>query len=364
MIGAALVACGADIAKPDPPLQVVAEFPQQLVTGVAVSSGGRIFVNFPYWSDPHLLSVAELVDGRLEPYPNRDWNRKTGAPAERFVCVQSVYVDDRNRLWILDPASPKMEGVVSGGAKLLQVDLAANRVVRTYSFDRDVAPSDSYLNDVRVDPASGQAYLTDSGAGAIVVVDLESGEARRLLEEHPSVVPEKNVRLVIEGRPLSDANQEGEPAAIAADSIALDAAGGYLYYKPLTGYTLYRIKLEDLRNERLTAEELGDRVETVADAPASDGLGFRDGRVFFTAIEDNAIIAYDLEAREAQTVVADPTLKWPDSLAFGPDGALYVTTSQIHLTPRFNGGESRRREPFRVLKLPRAMEVTARRTAE
>ena len=61
-------------------LGVVAEFPHQQVTGVAVSRTGRTFVNFPYWSDGHTLSVAEIGSGGgLQPYPD-GWRAKVRAP--------------------------------------------------------------------------------------------------------------------------------------------------------------------------------------------------------------------------------------------------------------------------------------------
>ena len=59
--------------------------------GVAVSQSGRVFVNFPNWSEHHGISVAEIVDGKLVPFPNEEWNQ-AGTPNNHFVCVQSVYV--------------------------------------------------------------------------------------------------------------------------------------------------------------------------------------------------------------------------------------------------------------------------------
>src|SRR6266496_2330010 len=63
-------------------LQEVASFPNQQITGVGVSvKSGRIFVNFPYWSDDHALSVAEIVNGQPKAFPNEEWNK----PASRFA---------------------------------------------------------------------------------------------------------------------------------------------------------------------------------------------------------------------------------------------------------------------------------------
>ncbi len=85
-------------------LQQVAAFDHQ-ATGVAVSETGRIFVNFPRWTEDAPLSVAEVnKDGNLTPYPNTEWNSWRNAegkkkhPANHWVCVQSVVTDGKGGL--------------------------------------------------------------------------------------------------------------------------------------------------------------------------------------------------------------------------------------------------------------------------
>jgi len=157
-------------------------------TGLAVSGSGRIFVNFPRWSADVPVSVGELTgNGGIDPFPNSVLNVwKTGDdPREAFVCVQSVYVDREDHLWILDPANPLFGGVVEGGAKLMRVDLKKNEIEAVFGFDAEIAPPASYLNDVRIDTQTETAYITDSGLGAIVVLDIKTGIARRLLDNLP-----------------------------------------------------------------------------------------------------------------------------------------------------------------------------------
>lgn len=330
-------------------LETFATFPEKQVTGVAASKSGRVFVNFPDWSDGHTLSVAELVDGEPKPFPNEEWN-KAGAPGTHFVCVQSVYVDESDSLWILDPAAPKMKEIVKGGPKLVKVDLVKNEVVQTIPFGEDVAPKKSYLNDVRVDTKTQTAYLTDSGLGAIVVVDLRTGKARRLLEGDRSTQAEKDFKLQVEGHGLLGEN--GQPPRIHSDGIAFDPLHGYLYYHALTGQTLYRIKTDDLKNTRLTSSQLSAKVETVAETPAPDGMIMGpDGKLYLTDVEHGAVQVLDLKDNKLATVVADGRLSWPDSLAWAPDGGLYVTTSQIQKMPRFNGGKDMRTIHYHVYKI-------------
>jgi sugar lactone lactonase YvrE len=339
-------------SQQDPKLQQVAVFPNQQVTGITVSSEGRIFVNFPYWSDNHSVSVAELSENsRLTPFPDPDWNSNEGPVDRRFICVQSVVTDDEGALWVLDPASIKMEGVVQGGAKLVKIDLQTNKVVQNIVFPDSVVPRKSYLDDVRIDTSNGFAFITDSGLGGLVVVDLKNHGSRRALQNHPSTKAEPSVALNIEGTKLVDP-KTGEPLQINSDGIAYDKAGGFLYYQALTGRTLYRIPVRDLENTNLTDTELAKSVETVATVPAADGLAYRNGSIYTTAIEQDAIVRLDLTTNQLEVLAKDTRLKWPDTLSFGPDGSLYVTTSQIHLMPRFNHGVSKVTQPFSVYRLP------------
>ena len=322
-----------------PALTLVAAFDHQ-VTGVTVTDGGRTFVNFPRWTEDTAVSVAEVLDdGSLRPYPNDAWNAWRNAndasPGDHWVCVQAV-VADGDSVWVLDPAAPATAHLVPDGPKLVEIALEGDRVVRTIAFGEDVAPEGSYLNDVRFSPDGATAYITDSGwRGALVVVDLASGTARRVLDGHPSTQPEDDVTVEIDGERLS--RPDGRGAVFAADSIALSNNGETLYWKALTGKTLYRIATSALRDESLGADALSEAVETVGKTEVTDGLWIHSsGRFFLTAVEKYAVIERD---GDAETVaVQDERLRWPDTLSEGPDGAMYVTASHIQDSPWFNPG--------------------------
>lgn len=293
-------------------------------TGIAVSNDGRMFVNFPRWSSIP-FSVAEIVDSQLVEYPNEEWNNWGGStpPENHFVCVQSVYIDKENILWILDPAS--LGGsVVEGGAKLLKVDLNADSILKIIYFDESVAPAGSYLNDIRVDTELDYAYITESGEGAIIVVDLANRMSRRLLDNHHSTKAEFTT-LVINGNTVN--------FEIHADGLALSNDRNYLYYKALTADTLYRIETEKLRDTTLSTTQLHNAVESVAETLPCDAIAFDpDGDLFFTAIEENAIY-YLTPDLEFELAVSDDRLKWPDSFSITANGEIYVTTSRIYFPP-------------------------------
>ena len=335
-------------------LEPVASFEQQ-VTGVAVSRDGRVFVNFPRWEKDVAVSVAELMpDGTLKPYPDAGWNAyRNIAPQpldQTFVCVQSVTVDPQGFLWILDPAAPGNEFNKPGGIKLLKVDLATDQVVQAIHFGDDTVPQGSYLNDVRVTPDGRHAFITDSGQiGALLVVDLASGTPRRVLHGHPSTQPDPAVVVHADGHELR--KTDGRPTVFSADGIALDHAGQYLYWQALTGKTLFRLPVARLTDAALPEDDLAAAIEAVGESGVADGLWMdAEGRIYVTSPEDNA-----LKRREADgsmvLVVRDSRLRWPDSLAEGPDGTIYVTSSHIQDMAQYHQGGGARTASYELWKV-------------
>ena len=86
--------------RPTFQLEEVARFDHQ-ATGVAATGEGRVFVNFPRWTEDSPISVAEVArDGTLKPYPDAAWNswRNAGgsapSPRDHFVCVDVVALPD------------------------------------------------------------------------------------------------------------------------------------------------------------------------------------------------------------------------------------------------------------------------------
>src|SRR3954454_13054693 len=154
--------------RPAGKIEVVATFDGPMPTGVTVSQKGRVFVNYPRWGDPVTFTVAEVKGGKATAYPDAAFATfDKSHPGETLVSVQSVVVDPADRLWLLDTGSIEFGPVIPGGAKLVGVDLATNRLFKTIAFPPEVARPTTYLNDVRFDlrkGAAGVAYVTDSSA--------------------------------------------------------------------------------------------------------------------------------------------------------------------------------------------------------
>ena len=343
-------------------IQKVAGFDHQ-VTGVTMSETGRMFVNFPRWTEDAPVSVAEVMpDGKTKPYPDAEWNAwrndKPLDPKTHFICVQSVVADGRGAVWVLDPAAPNTEKEIENGPKLVKIDLASNEVTQTISFDAAVAPQGSYMNDVRFAPDGSFAYVTDSGnKGAIIVVDLKTGNARRLLDHDPSVQPDDSVHVQTDGQDLK--RPDGRQPQFASDGIALSPNGDTLFYQALTGNTLYRVATAALRDESLDGAALSAKVQKVAKTDVADGLWMDGkGQLFLTSPQDNSVKMLTSDGK-LQLLVQDARLRWPDTFTQGPDGALYVTTSHIQDSPWFQSNGWRDKD-FAVWKIvPKTGETIA-----
>ena len=349
LVSAFLVAAAssayAQPAKPRPAGPVgaprvaqIARFPDQQVTGIAVTKRGRIFVNLPRWTVDVPVSVGEVKNGQIVAYPDAAWNAyrnsspATNQPGSQFVCVQSVVTDHADNLWVLDPAAPGQQGPVKGGPKLVKIDGRTNKVVRTLAFDETAAPAGSYLNDVRFSPDDRFAYMTDSGIkGALVVADLTTGKAWRVLDGDPSTQFEKTVTVTADGAPLK--RPDGRQPQFAADGIALSADGATLYWQALTGETLYSVPTAQLRDAAVSAAV---RPTTVGKTHVADGLWIdRAGKFYVTNPGAGSVEVADRPGQPLRTLGQDPRMRWPDTFAQGPDGAIYVTASHIQDSPWF-----------------------------
>ncbi len=351
LIGLSLGAVGQSVK-----LEPVFKDDTYQLTGVAVSKSGRMFINYPYWTDTYRYAVVEVgKDGSVKPYPDAAWNSwKPGQdPTNRWVCVQSVFVDDKDRLWVIDPASPKQAGVYRDAHKLVCFNLTTNKVEKIFSF-KGIVGADSYLNDIRVDTGREVVYVTESKQGGIAVIDIKSGKIRMTLQGHPSVKSDPTYKFIMDGRELRD--NKG-PVKFNSDGLALTPDGNTLYYKPLTDNKLYRIQTEYLRNAGIADKALGDKVEDLGRFTSTDGMIMdKVGYLYMGDVQNYSLYRLYTGTKDKPTIKREPLLtdrtllQWPDSYAI-QNGYLYVTTSQIQHMAKNNGGKSTRTRPYEVYRL-------------
>jgi sugar lactone lactonase YvrE len=311
---------------------------------IAVSETGRVFLTLHPDGKPP-IKVVELVDGKLVAFPDEAFQRPEAGTAH-FQSPLSMRIDRQNRLWVLDFAD-----FGRGQPRILAFDLGTRALVHQYDFPSDVAGWLSMLNDFAVSPDGTRVYIAESSpikqTPALIVYDVEQRTSRRVLDHHPSVLP-KDYILTAGGRDMIVLGIY--TLRIGVDSIALDRAGGWLYYAPVNGDRMFRVPTAALDNAALTPDELAAQVEDYGPKTMSDGLSTDDAdQVYITDPEHSAILTLGPD-RRLETLVKDAKLRWPDGLSFGPGGWLYVTCSSLQHVLFVPSGHQAAHAPYHVFR--------------
>ena len=321
-------------------LRVVASSGNVMITNAAVSPGGRLFGNFPRWTDVPTPSVGEATpDGRFVPFPGDAWNewRPGLPPEERFVCTHGLHADRDGNLWAIDDASPHHGPMVEGAAKLVQIDLATNRVRRVYALGKDLAPPGAVLSHMRVDERF--LYVTDSGGGAILVIDRETGRGHRALEGAACSRADRTIVPIVKGRPM--VHPDGKVPVINLSHLELSPDGEWMYFTPLFGPMLRRVKTAYLRDSNLTTADLVAHVEDVAAIPPVTGITTdAAGTLYLSALTEDGVLKLGPD-RKLTTVIRDDRISGPNEGSLGPDGCYYFPNSRATLVNR----------PYEVFKI-------------
>lgn len=298
----------------------VAEFKGQQVTGVTVTDSGRIFVNFPRWRKGVANSVVEITkDNQKESYPNAAWNSwEIGQTVvdHKFVGVQSV-VAFENRLYVLDTRSQLFENVLDA-PRIFVFDLITNDLIRTYILDKNSYHPDSYINDLRVDKKNKKIYFTDSGHAGLIILDMDSGKSKRILDNHKSTSAELS-HLTFGEKKWKN--------TVHSDGIALDTQNNRLFYHALTGYSLYSISTSTFQLE--DEIQIEENVKLEAKTAAPDGMIFdKAGNLYFSDLENNKI-QYRKPDGSVHTLIEGNDIKWADTFSIY-NNYLYFTNSRIN----------------------------------
>lgn len=329
-------------------LEVVAELP--LGPGnITLTPEGEIIVSLHQFYN-HDLRVARITDDKqLAPF----------ADAANVNSVLGLQADAGGVVWLLDNAM--RDGPMR---RLVGWHAIENRLVSGIDLTK-VTTDQSFLNDLAVDYQRKIAYIADPANGAdaaIIVVDLVQGSMRRVLEGHKSVTPE-DIDLVIDGTPVRIRAADGSEIRprVGVNPIAIDKNGDWMYYGPMHGRSMYRIRTEDLRNSELTSQALAVRVERWSDKPICDGISIDNaGNLYLGDLANNAIGVIGSD-RKYRVLINDPRLSWVDAFSFGPDGLLYVVVNQLHRSAVLNGGNAATEPPYLILKFKPLANGTAGR---
>lgn len=285
-----------------------------------MAQDGRIYFTIHPESMPDYPKLYRAVAGKPQPFPSVEQQKAL------LDTPLGVAIDQQNRLWVIDPGNHG-----TGQPALIAFDLESEEVVHRHLFDASVAPIGSFLQDLQISSDGRWVYIADVGfwakRPAIVVYDTQTQQARRVLNRHPSVMPENYLIRT----PIREMSYFGGLLQMKTgiDGVALSRDDRWLYYAAMNHTSMYRIATEDLQNNELDDATLAARIEKVGNKPLNDGLSIdNQNNVFITDVEHQAVVKM-LPSGELQTVVKDERIRWADGLSFGPDGWLYLADSAI-----------------------------------
>jgi sugar lactone lactonase YvrE len=335
----------------EPRLEIVAQMKER-PGNIAVAPDGRIFVSVHPFAGANEKLLEVKSDGTTVPYPNVAWAADPDANGIGLSNVIHIAII-KDTLYILDMGA---RGVTP---KLVAWDTKNNALIRVWYIPAHVTTAQSFLQDFVITPDGSQMFIADMGQAdftgkaepALIHMNLETGMARRLLTAHTSIRP--SGKPMMAGGQIVQVMNNGKqmPLYLALNPITMDPKGEWVYFAPMGQGLLYRARVRDLVDEKLTEKELAGKLAVVGNKPPSDGI-LVDAmeNVFVTSVNDGSIGVINNKGAY-HTWLRDPLLVWPDGLCFGPDQAIYVTVNQLHLASIFNRGEEKSTPPYMILRI-------------
>lgn len=315
---------------------------------VTATEDGRIILSLHQFYDPK-YSVMEYKDGSLIPLPNKELSAADSMSKLKLDSVLGIR-SANGIVWMLDNG---MRGGVT--PKLVGWDTKADKLHKVIELPEPVSHKDSFVNDFTVDTKHNHIFISDPAGGsnaALIDIDMNTGTARRVLEGHKSVLPE-NIDLIIDKTPIQikDKSSKLIRPHIGVNPITEDLNNEWVYFGPMHGLSLYRIKAEDLANKTLSENELAPRVERYSDKPISDGISIdKVGNIYLGELAENAIGVISPD-RKYVRLTQCPRLSWVDSFSFGANGQLYAVVNRLHQSATLNAGVFVAKPPFYLLKV-------------
>jgi len=365
-------------------LEVYAELTQSGIAAITQMQDGHLIIGYhPFYLTPTTVQVATLNDDRKSstPYPpaNSGLLQSCRNPNGSFLPAQNgrydfcldwvlgFHADANGILWILDGAKSTEKATGAGTvrpaalhAKYVGWDTKTNKLFKILDLD-SVTIASSQHNDFAIDPkhgAQGTLILADEAVGdannaALVVTDIATGTSRRLLHGDFHVIANPD--------PIRWVAQAGQPAAawglgVGVDGITLDKNQEWLYFAPLSGYEMYRVRMTDLLDTTLTDAQLSVKVEFYANKPYNGGLTI-DGNnnLYLTEVGSHRIGIIPPDTRQYREYVSDPSMIWPDGVTYISDGFMYSGAAQLIQTGTFQDnatpkGTANNKPPYRIYR--------------
>lgn len=336
---------------PEKPVEVYATVDQAAGNIAFTAQGDLVYSNHPFFKPQYRVVSYNSNTKSVSPFPNLSWNTPRTSDDHYLSNVLGIRDDSNGIVWMLDmgqrdPVTPKIVGW----------NTLTNQLERIYYLPVTALKDTSQPNDMVVDLIHHVFIIADEGIGnggdgstaALIITDMKTGLSRRILEGTRTTLPE-NTPTVISGNALA---VNGKNLLVGADGITADSKFEWLYYAPLNGTKLYRVRISDLINESLSANKLDKLIETFSSKPNNGGLSIDTaGNLYLTALESNSVSVILAKDRSVHQLVSDKNMLWPDGVSYNKkDGYMYVSAAQVHLGAVFNDGVDKSTQPFYIFR--------------
>lgn len=321
---------------------------QRVLNAVTVADDGRVFVSFPYWGGGGAGPTVAEIDRNGQPhaFPDVRWNHPDGTKGDLapFVRVNAIRMGPDGLLWVVDSGDANVGGAASPAsgapARLLAFDITTGGVVHALSL-RAASTPHSYMDDIRFH--NDTIFVTDAGDPALVVVNLRTGQQRRVLSHDRSTTDERP--MYAEGRLLRVHDQ---PVRIHADQLEVSPDGQKLYFQPSSG-PMWVAPTAALENPALSPADLSHSVSVFYDTPTTGGTAIDgDGNLYVSDVNRLRILRITPQGK-ASTLVRDKRLVWADAMWIDNHGTLWIPAVQLNRTATFQpDGVSRLHLPVAI----------------
>lgn len=329
-----------------------------ITNAVTATEDGTLFAGLPRWhATKHTPSLVR-VDGptKLTPFPGGSWNEwSSGKDASNaFVQVNSVHVFDDDTVWIVDQGAPDNKSTLPGAAKVVQFDRKSGKALQVFRFNDQILPPGAVMNDLRV--FDGKLYITDAGAGALIVHDLKTGKTLRRLDKRPLLRQAADRPIKATGGRLYE-DEKGVRPEVHADMLEVTPDGRWLLFSTPSS-PMYKIPTKLLNDPAVTDDELEKHIEVAFDKGTINGTAIDSlGNVYLGLVETRSIEVVAPDGRRA-TLIQDDRLIGPDALFIDAKRRLLIPASQGELMANFNRGVNATSGEFHIysLQLPDSVE--------
>ncbi|KAI8912313.1 hypothetical protein DFJ77DRAFT_467729 [Powellomyces hirtus] len=302
-------------------LEVAGRFPFPPV-GIAVTDDGRIFATSDgSHGDGDKLGYFDPSTGEYTAFPSKKHQGIYNTPLSLALHEDVLYMVDHGN------------HAVGGYATLFAFNVTSNKAMPIWRLPITYGSRVTGLSVVKgSDSDQFSLLMADSSMmrGNPMLMRYVPPTLRldTVLAKHESLAagPHTLHSPAHGGKTLKWAWGKFLPYRPAISSIAADK--DWVYYAAQSATKLYRVPLAATKNQSMDK----DLIETVStDKPVSGGMVAHNGIVYIADQQSSAIRVFDPKNPETlRTLVRDPALlTWPEQVAVGKDGYLYIACSAL-----------------------------------